>query len=154
MEVDLADMEDFELCPELTVPLKRMPHQSAGSTFTVLQVCLPYCSLTTVLLGVTCFGYSYAWRHVLGFEDMAASLFTVEVFVRHMRSSLMWKQHLIPSCNAHSAKIMSLRMCVSHLPAAVRLKGITIAQICKHCNVVVCACSVRRAAWRQAAQWS
>ena len=54
MEVDLADMEDFELCPELTVPLKRMPHQSAGSTFTVLQVCLPYCALATVILGVTC----------------------------------------------------------------------------------------------------
>jgi coatomer subunit gamma len=37
MEVDLADLEDFELCPELAVPLRRMPHQSAGSTYTVLQ---------------------------------------------------------------------------------------------------------------------
>lgn len=37
MEVDLAEMEDVKACAELTVPLKRMPHNSAASTFAVLE---------------------------------------------------------------------------------------------------------------------
>ena len=108
----------------------------------------------TGVLTILCCGYSYSWRHVLGFEDMAATLGTVEALMQRINAPPMWKQHLVPSCNAHTAKLMSLRMCVSLLPAAKRLKGITTAQVCIDSDVVVCACSVRRAAWRQAAQWS
>lgn len=37
MELDLADMEDMTICEDMTIPLKRMPHSSAGSTFVVLE---------------------------------------------------------------------------------------------------------------------
>ena len=37
MDIDLADLEEFEACPELTVPLKRMPHASAAPTYAVLK---------------------------------------------------------------------------------------------------------------------
>jgi coatomer subunit gamma len=37
MELDLAEMEDVEICEDMTIPLKRMPHSSAGSTFVVLK---------------------------------------------------------------------------------------------------------------------
>lgn len=37
MELDLADLEDMEALDDDMVPLKRMPHNSAGSTFVVLM---------------------------------------------------------------------------------------------------------------------
>jgi coatomer subunit gamma len=37
MELDLAELEDVEINESLMIPLKRMPHNSAGSTFVVLE---------------------------------------------------------------------------------------------------------------------
>lgn len=37
MVIDLADFENVEVVEELTIPLRRMPHNSVGSTFSVLQ---------------------------------------------------------------------------------------------------------------------
>jgi hypothetical protein len=37
MVIDLADFESVEVVDELTIPLRRMPHNSVGSTFSVLQ---------------------------------------------------------------------------------------------------------------------
>lgn len=36
MEVDIAELEDVEVDESLAVPLKRMPHNSAGAVFVVL----------------------------------------------------------------------------------------------------------------------
>ena len=36
MEVDIAELEDVEVDETLTVPLKRMPHNSAGPVFVAL----------------------------------------------------------------------------------------------------------------------
>jgi hypothetical protein len=37
MEIDLAELEDVEIDESLSVPLKRMPHNSVGPVFVVLK---------------------------------------------------------------------------------------------------------------------